>query len=72
MRIGQNIGGTSYVYDLRDEIVGIYSHELSKLYIYTDYSHFEKLFYKLCRDSDPFVCITDENRPRHLSTIPKD
>lgn len=72
LRVGANIGGVSYVYDLRNEIVGIYSHVVNSLYIYTDYTHFEQLFYKLCKESDSFTCITDETRPRYIQEIPKD
>lgn len=72
LRIGSNIGGVAYVYDLKMDIVGTYWEASKMLYIYYDYGFFEKLFYRLCKEGVSFQVIHDEKRPRSLREVPKD
>ena len=71
LKIGQDLFGWSYVFDLKDNIVGKYDNEQSIFYLREDYEYGYELFKRLLLTSIKFEVYVDKDRSRNLQDLQK-
>jgi hypothetical protein len=71
LKVGQDLFGWSYVFDLKDNIVGKYDNEESILYLREDYEYGYELFKRLLMTSIKFEVYVDTSGSRTLQDLQK-
>jgi len=69
LKVGQDIQGVGYVFDLKDNICGIFNFDSNIFYLNECYEYAEPLYHRLLLTQIKFECYVDRSRPRTLQEL---
>ena len=69
LRAGQDILGTGYVFDRKDNIVGIWDYQNKILHLFRQYEYFWELYQRLLPTSITFEVYDNTSGQNHLRDL---